>query len=94
MQFDVNLNATLVVDDETFEQTVDCYRFYDGQDEYDLKESGEYRYLKDAREALAADYHQAREQAIEELANDLEGSQLDSIYGRAWVCSVDEPTEM
>jgi predicted neutral ceramidase superfamily lipid hydrolase len=92
--FDVNLNATLELNAEDWEHLIDCYMDYEGQDEYELKESGEFATLKEAREAMQLDREQAKEQALDELAQDLEGSTLDCIYGNAWVCSVEEPTEM
>jgi hypothetical protein len=58
MQIDVNLNATLEVNDRVWAELVDAC---DGDE-------AEARY---------------------ELESDLEGETLTSIYGEAWVCSVE-----
>ena len=60
-QFDVNINATLEVDDAQWADLLDAY---DG-DEFE---------------------------ALQELEDDLSGSNLDSIYGDAWVCSAEVTT--
>lgn len=58
MQFDVNINATLEVDDEDWKDLVNAY---DGEED----------------------------EALQELAYDLESSAMDSIYGSVWACSVE-----
>lgn len=65
---DVNINATLEIDDDTWYELLEAY---DGNEE----------------------------DALYELASDLESSNLDSMYGQAWACSadlggwIDEPDE-
>jgi hypothetical protein len=83
MQFDVTINATLEVDDEDFEHLVDSYDEYEGMT---IEELYEAEVFKEDREATRAE---ARIEAMNELASDLESSNLDTIYGECWVCSAD-----
>jgi hypothetical protein len=93
-EFDVNINATLSVNDTVWEHLIEACRQYDAVTPEELVEEGLANTLLQAEKILLADLEEAAEQALQELADDLEGSTLDSIYGSAWVCSVEEPTEM
>lgn len=83
MQFDVNINATLDVDEDTWNDLVDVYRQYADWDDADLEAEG----VSEAD--VQADIEQAEDQAEADICSDLDGYDISSQYGNGWVCSAD-----